>query len=188
MDDFGWNMLGLICVLVEKSESRRPAGRTALMKFAYLLKEIKKVPLDYRFRLHIYGPFDSRLLGDLDYAKALGAVKSSLEHFPGGYSYRYAPGDKIGELKERARDFLEEYDEEINWVVEEFGARDAGELEMISTIVFVDRGAERRGSPNSLDDLAKRALKIKPHLERSVIRKEVDWLHEGKYLKAVDAG
>ncbi len=185
MDDSGWNKLGLICALVEKSDR---AGRTALMKFAYLLKEIKGVPLGYRFRLHIYGPFDSRLLGDLGYAEALHAVKSSLEPFPGGYSYRYAPGDKIGELKERARDFLEKYNKEIDWVVGEFGSKDAGALEMISTIVFVDRSAEERKSKNSVDALSEKVFKIKPHLNLGVIRKEVERLNERGYLKAVAAG
>ena len=79
MDDSVWNRLGLICSLVEKSKGK--AGRTALMKFAYLLKALKCVPLDYRFTLYTYGPFDSDLLDDLSYAEALEAVQSSLVHF-----------------------------------------------------------------------------------------------------------
>ena len=75
-----WNRLGLICSLVEKSEGR--AGRTALMKFAYFLKELKGVPLDYRFTLYTYGPFDSRVLDDLSYAEALEAVEGKLVVFP----------------------------------------------------------------------------------------------------------
>lgn len=32
-------------------------GRTALMKFAYLLQAVRNVPLGYRFRLYNYGPY-----------------------------------------------------------------------------------------------------------------------------------
>ena len=184
MDDFVWNRLGLICSLVEKSKGK--AGRTALMKFAYLLKALKSVPLDYRFTLYTYGPFDSDLLDDLSYAEALEAVESSLVHFSGGYGYEYSLGSKGEELKKRAKVFLKKYDDEIDSVVQEFGSRTAGELEMISTIVYVDRSAKERGVRNSVDELSQKVVGVKPHLILDVVRKEAESLHERGYLIAVD--
>ena len=186
MNDLGWNRLGLICSLVEKSESNKQAGRTALMKFAYLLKEIKGVPLDYRFTLYTYGPFDSDLLDDLSYAEALEAVESSLVHFSGGYGYEYALGSKGGEIKERSRDFLDQYDKEIDSVVREFGSKNTGELEMISTIIYVDRSAKERESFNSMDELSQRVVGVKPHLDWDVVREETENLYKRNYLLAVD--
>lgn len=184
MDDSLWNRLGLVCSLVEKSEGR--AGRTALMKFAYFLKELKGVPLDYRFTLHTYGPFDSRVLDDLSYAEALEAVEGTLVRFSGGYGYEYSLGSKGDQLKERARGFLSEYDGAIDSVVQEFGSKTAGELEMISTIVYIDRSAKERESSNSIDELADKVFKIKPHLDLDVVREEASSLHERKYLLAVE--
>lgn len=183
MGDFGWDMLGLICSLVEKNKSK--PGRTALMKFAYLLKEVKSVPLDYRFTLYTYGPFDSRLLDDLRYAETLEAVKSSLVSFPGGEGYVYSPGAKIEEFKALAEDFLKKYDEDISWVVEEFGGRTAGEMEMISTLVFIDRGAQRRESTNSLKALSAKVVGIKPRLDVADVRREAERLHGNGHLAAV---
>ena len=186
MNDFEWKRLGLICSLVEKSEkSKSELGRTALMKFAYLLKEVKGVPLDYRFTLNVYGPFHSKLLDDLRYAETLEAIKSSLVSFPGGYGYVYSPGPKIKELKDLAGDFLKEYDEEISWVVDEFGNRTAGDLETISTLVYVDSNARKRESENFLDELADKVFKIKPHLVLEDIRREAGRLYENGHLKAV---
>ena len=189
MDDSVWNRLGLICSLVEKSVEKRKgkAGRTALMKFVYFMKELKGVPLDYRFTLHTYGPFDSKVLDDLSYAEALEAVEGTLVRFSGGYGYEYSLDSKGEELKNRARDFLSEHDEEIDSVVQEFGSKNAGELEMISTIIFVDRSAKERESSNSIDELSNKVVGVKPHLDLEVVREEAESLHEREYLLAVDA-
>ena len=185
MDDSVWNRLGLICSLAEKSKGR--AGRTALMKFVYFLKELKSVPLDYRFTLHTYGPFDSRVLDDLSYAEALEGVEGTLVRFSGGYGYEYSLDSKGEELKNRAQGFLAEYDEAIDSVVQEFGSKNTGELEMISTIIYVDRSAKERESSNSIDELSEKVFKIKPHLDLEVVRNEVESLHERGYLEAVGA-
>ncbi len=185
MDDSVWNRLGLICSLVEKSKGK--AGRTALMKFAYFLKELKGVPLDYRFTLYTYGPFDSRVLDDLSYAEALEAVVGTLVHFSGGYGYEYSLGTKGDQLKERARDFLAEYEQEITAVVQEFGSKTAGELEMISTIVYIDRSAKERESFHSMDELSKKVVGVKPYLDFEDVREETENLHGREYLQAVEA-
>lgn len=183
MNDSVWNRLGLICSLAEKCKGK--AGRTALMKFAYFLKELKGVPLDYRFTLYTYGPFDSRVLDDLSYAEALEGVEGILVPFPGGYGYEYTIGQKGEELKQHAQNFLGEYDKAISSVVEEFGTKTAGELEMISTIIFVDRNAKERGFSNSIDELSDKVVKIKPYLTLKVVREETENLHEREYLEAV---
>ncbi len=186
MDDWGWSRLGLICRMVEKSEQTdRKAGRTALMKFAYLLKEIQTVPLDYRFTLYTYGPFDSRLLDDLSYAEALEGVKGTLASFPGGYAFEYSLGLKGNELIARAQNFLGQYDEKISSIVREFGSMNAGELEMIGTIIYIDRSTRKRGFSNSIDELSRKVVGVKPHLEFNVVREETGSLQEREYLSAV---
>jgi hypothetical protein len=52
-----WDRIGLIARLVEKAPGQT-LGRTAIVKFAFLLQALRKVPLKYDFRLYTYGPFD----------------------------------------------------------------------------------------------------------------------------------
>lgn len=183
MDDKSWNQLAAIVKLVEKARDLQ-IGRTAVMKFLYLMKEIKSVPLDYRFTLYTYGPFDSDVLDDLAYAESLKAVESDLVAYPGGSGYVFRPGPKVEHISSRATKFLSRYGKEIEWVIGEFGGRSAGELEMISTIIYVDRQATRRGKPLSLNDLAAKVVEIKPHLDIPTVRREVERLRERGYLSA----
>ena len=90
-------------------------------------------------------------------------------------------------MKNRAQGFLAEYDEAIDSVVQEFGSKNTGELEMISTIIYVDRSAKERKSSNSIDELTEKVFKIKPHLDLEVVRNEVESLLERGYLEAVGA-
>ena len=68
--------IALIARLVARAPTR--LGRTALMKCLFFLKVVKHVPLPYSFGLYTYGPFDSDVLDDLQYAEALGAVEGAL--------------------------------------------------------------------------------------------------------------
>src|SRR5450432_1407815 len=83
--------------MITELVSRAPAGyvgRTALMKFCYLLQTVRQVPLGYRFTLYSYGPFDSEVLSDLGTAEAMHAVKSNVVSYPGGYGYRIQKSER----------------------------------------------------------------------------------------------
>jgi hypothetical protein len=84
--------LAVITELVSRAPSGH-VGRTALMKFCYLLQTVRGVPLGYRFTLYSYGPFDSSVLSDLGTAESLGAVRSNVVYHSGGYGYRISKGD-----------------------------------------------------------------------------------------------
>src|ERR1017187_3237312 len=114
------NRLALITYLCTHAE-KGSLGRTAVMKLFYFLQVLKGVPLGYRFTLYSYGPFDSDVLADLGSAEALGAVKSELERYSGGYWYKIRPDDHADWIRERATSFLAKYQTDVNWVVEKFG-------------------------------------------------------------------
>jgi hypothetical protein len=54
---------------------------------------------------------------------------------------------------------------EIGSVVQEFGSRSALDLEMGSTLVYVDRFAAEEGNPISVHELVRKVRNIKPHLD-----------------------
>jgi hypothetical protein len=67
-----FSKLAIITTLVR--DSPIALGRTGLMKCLFFLKILENVPLPYNFRLYTYGPFDSHVLEDLQYAESLGRL------------------------------------------------------------------------------------------------------------------
>ena len=144
-------------------------GRTALMKFCYLLQIVRRVPLGYRFTLYSYGPFDSGLLSDLGTAETREAVTSSVVPYSGGYSYHIKRGRRADAVVASGNEFLRENSESIEWVLTEFGSHSSADLELESTIIYADREAGRKGEKLPIPELAKRVKAVKPHFDEDYI-------------------
>ena len=168
MPDIREERMALISVLAGRAPNGY-LGRTAVMKLLYFLQTLRGVPLDYRFSLHSYGPFDSDVLADLAAAESLGAVESTVTEYRGGYSYRISPGPIADWLQRRNEEFLGVYEEAVRWVLERFGPRSSADLELLSTIVFVDRESLTNGEDLTLRTLAEIVHDVKPHFTRDQI-------------------
>jgi hypothetical protein len=160
--------LALIVGLVERSP-KQTLGRVAIVKLAYLLQVLRRVPLGYDFRLYTYGPFDAAVLNDLGQAEAFQAVTVRTVEHAAGYGYEVRPGPAAEVVKARAQDWLGRYQEDVDWVVREFGDRTASELELLSTIVYVDRELAPSGRIATVSDLAQRVREVKPHFGESYV-------------------
>jgi uncharacterized protein len=167
--------LSLIPVLAERHPTRH-IGRTALMKYMYFLQTLRNVPLGYNFTIYSYGPFDSDVLADLSTAEALGAVRSTAVSFQGGYGYRIEATPTAERLKLRENSFLTQYDKDISWVIQEFGGLNSAELELASTIVYVDRELEETGNPEGKAGLIGLVNDIKSHFSRAQVERTFDLL------------
>jgi uncharacterized protein len=175
--------LALISELVKRAP--RKLGRTALMKCLFFLKVLRGVPLPYNFRLYTHGPFDSDVLDDLQYAQALGAIESSIVTYPGGTGYVLHVGPQADKIEKQAVSFINDHQESIDWVLNEFGNRSALDLEMVSTLIYVDRSLVEKGARASVSELAKKVHDVKPHLKTEVIERETKSLKERGFLNAV---
>jgi hypothetical protein len=153
-------------------------GRTALMKLIYFLQTLKDVPLRYSFRVYTYGPFDPQVLEDLKVAEMMGAVRSTVFSYPGGYGYEIRSGDHADQLTDRARDELAAYQRALDWAVDEFGSCSAIDLEIASTIVYIDRATAASNLHLSIMEIAARVAEIKPRLERARIEAEAQRLKD----------
>jgi uncharacterized protein len=182
---FGWHRYATISALAERAG--QPLGRTAMMKLCYFLQALRGVPLGYHFTLYSYGPFDSTVLDDLAYAKVLEAVNEETILFGNGYGYRISAGPDPRYVQGQAADFLEEHEEDIAWVLREFGDYSAADLELMSTMIFVDREAARKGEPLDIDGLVKRVLSIKPRFQPEQARPLADQLAAKGLFKKVAA-
>jgi uncharacterized protein len=175
--------VALIAHLVARAPTK--LGRTALMKCLFFLKAVKHMPLPYSFGLYTYGPFDSNVLDDLQYAEALGAVRGTLVEYQRARGYEYQRGAKVEELEKQASEFLSRYKESIDWVLSEFGNRSAIDLEMASTLVYIDRMIKAKKERATIVDLARKVHEVKPHLAIDTIEREARSLKERGLLEAV---
>jgi uncharacterized protein YwgA len=176
--------IGLIAALVEKAPGQT-LGRTAVMKLAYFLQVLKKVPLGYDFRLHTFGPFDADVLDDLAYAGVFGAVKERVVTQAQGYRYEIKPGKRSAHVQQESGSWLEQNLDSVDWVSQEFARYNASDLELFSTIVFADRENQKEGNVVPLEELAKQVRGIKPRFSQSyVLKKCRDALDKG-FLEAV---
>jgi hypothetical protein len=174
MNETGKVRLGLIPVFAE----RHPAGhigRTALMKYMYFLQTLRGVPLGYHFSMYSYGPFDSDVLSDLGSAEAMNIVSSTPVSFSGGYGYQIRPGERAAAVKEGIDGFLADHEADIEWLFREFADLNSADLELASTVIYVDREFSEGLNPSSADILA-RVQEIKPHFSIGQIQKSVDSL------------
>jgi len=158
-------------ILALAQESSKPLGRTALMKLLYFLQQIKGVPLGYDFSLYSYGPFDSNVLGDLGMTEQLGAVEEQTVIFPGGYGYEIRRGKAPAYVREKGWRFVEEHSTAIKSVLGEYGHYGGGQLELLSTMVFVDQEAGKQGRQLSVEHLIRQTLTIKPKFTEPHARK-----------------
>jgi hypothetical protein len=171
--------LALLPVLAE----RLPAGhigRTALMKYMYFLQTIRGVPLGYSFSMYSYGPFDSDVLADLSSAEMLNIVDVTTVEFAGGYGYRITPGPKADLAKRSAIQFLMDHGKDLDWLLSVFGKLNSAELELASTIVYVDREFAKMKLHGSISNIAARVNEIKPQFTHEQVRGFVeDLLRQG---------
>lgn len=156
--------LAVIGVMAERAPFKN-LGRTAIMKCIYFLQVLRGVPLRYSFSLYSYGPFDADVLGDLAYAENLGIVSTQVVAYPNAYGYEIKPGPNIESVKAAASQFLSQYGEDIDWVMQRFGRRSAADLELDSTIVFIDRELVGEGRKITGAELASRVENVKPQFK-----------------------
>lgn len=166
-------------VFVELSEATKGnLGRTTLMKLCYFLQTLRDVPLGYKFTLYSYGPFDSDVLADLQTAETMGVLRADVEYYSGGYKYDIQPDEKGAKAKELAKEFLTEHKRDIEWVTKKFGHRAATDLELLSTIVYVNE--ERKIKSRKV--LAERVKLVKPHFSESQIERQIQFLDDDGLL------
>ena len=146
-------------------------GRTALMKFAYLLQAVRNVPLGYRFRLYNYGPYDEQVLVDAREAATAGLLKSQLVTYPHGYGYEFSLGDAGQPEMDCTADVLAEYSDDFDWIISNFGSDSASRLELVSTLVFALCDKNRKLGKSELID---KVHEIKPHFSKEAIGETAD--------------
>lgn len=177
-----WHRYALIVYLAEKMQEKgQRFGKTALQKLIYLLQTIYQIPVGYHFSLYMYGPFCSDLMDDLDYVSCIGGVAVSMEEGSVGYTISLSSNAEL--IKDKGRDFLTDYQPQIDELLETFGAMRVRDLELRSTIIFVDRDAVAGSREIGRDDFVQEIKSIKPHFSYDEINQAVDELESLGYIE-----
>lgn len=174
-----------IAVLARMIKASPGLGRTQLMKLCYFLQEMKGVDLGYDFRLFNYGPFDSEVLSDLATTCSQDAVVEKMVFYPRGYGYSITPGPDSDRLCRELEASDAELTSQIDEIVREFGSFGAAELELRSTIFFVDRELANEGEKVPTDTLVERVRQIKPHFDNATILQRVTEMARKAWLQSL---
>jgi uncharacterized protein len=160
-------------------------GRTQVMKLIYFLQELKRVDLGYDFRLFNYGPFDSDVLSDLGTATSDNVVKEVTKIYARGYGYEITPNARAYHFAEDLATSDSDLAAKVDEVISEFGSFSAAELELRSTILFVDREFLESGTLTSSSNLADRVRQIKPHFCIGTILDRVNEMYGMGWLRSI---
>ncbi len=156
-----------------------------MMKLCYFLQTLRNVPLGYRFTLYSYGPFDASVLSDISSAESLGGIKSRTFFYAGGYGYEISPARKNGFVKDLDPKFIKKYNKDFDWVIATFGNFGSADLELLSTIVYVDRESANAKKKQLVQILANKVQEIKPHFNLPAVQSKVEFLREENLLNSL---
>lgn len=160
-------------------------GRTQVMKLFYFLQELEAVRLGYDFRLFTYGPFDSEVLSDLATACSQKAVSEETVIYARGYGYEITPNQFAGQLSRELEKREPTIASKVDKVLDEFGSFGAAELELRSTIFFIDRELVQARESTTASSLADRVRQVKPHFTDSTILNRIQEMRNNGWLKSV---
>jgi uncharacterized protein YwgA len=179
--------LAVLARLVSQAPAKK-LGRTQVMKLFYFLQELQGVPLGYDFRLFTYGPFDPEVLSDLATACGLNTVSETTVIYSRGYGYDITPGPHADRLCRQLETSDPDVAARVDAVLRDFGSFGAAELELRSTILFVDRELHQAGTTDTSAGLSERARQIKPHFSDSTVVDRVTEMAGKGWLSSVAAG
>lgn len=176
--------VGMISKLVAEKPN---LGKTAIMKMLFLLQQVYKVPLGYDYEIYTYGPYSSEVMNDIDFASQTGAVSINAVMYPTGYiGYNLKSTDKTDEAISAAGEIVTDNSDALKEVISLFGDKQAKELELSTTIIYLYANYMANNWDASADEITANVHEIKPHFDLGTIHQEYDRLKEKGLLdKAV---
>ncbi len=156
-------------------------GKTKLMKIIYMLQQVKKVDLGYDFDIYTYGPYSSEVLESVDELTDEGLMLSKM------YQYNNYVGYELSLTDEGAQalsDIEKKEDVAIRDILDFAEGKSAKDLELYSTIIFINHFYSRSKSGSGSTVVTKKVHEIKPHFEEKSISEAYEALASKNYIKA----
>lgn len=170
-----WARYALIVHLAKQLGVSQSFGKKAAQKVVYLLQELGHVPAGFRYTFYTYGVFSSELADTLGVVEGLEGI--TIDYDEHQNTYRIEEGAKAEKLQKRGEDFLLQHMEAIAKIVSFAKPRTAKRLELISTIVFVQKN-EGLGIGVDEEKLIQRVRELKPQFDTQEIIQGIKALHD----------
>jgi hypothetical protein len=152
----------LILDIIKKLRAKGSwCGETHIQKAVFILQQMAKSKIGYKFVLYKHGPYSFDLRDELTAMKASNIVEFT---FPQG---GYGPSIKFTRFGERIydvnKDEIAKYSKISDFVANWFGSKDVRYLERVSTAFYISIKHYREPIINR----AQRLTMLKPHVELS---------------------
>ena len=163
--------------------SKKPGiGKTAAMKYTFILQCVLGMELGYDFDIYTYGPYSSDAAADLDTLIFYGYIDAQIREYGKFSGYELS-------LTKKGEDVMEplvpgDADEQnLSRVLDLFGDKTARSLELSSTILYLASLYERNKWETTKDDnLISSAKEIKPHFTNDEIEEACKELKNNRLL------
>jgi uncharacterized protein YwgA len=175
--------IGIISEIVTKNPG---IGKTAMMKYLYLLQKVYKIPLGYDYSIYTYGPYASAVMEDIDAADNMDAIDVERKIYDSGISaYCITPAEKADEIIAEENATVNEHKASIQDMLSLFRDKNAKELELLTTIIYIYSNYKTYN--RSMDGVPNNVHEIKPYFDIQTIRAEYEKLNSWGILeKAVN--
>jgi len=175
-----WERYAVVIKIVETLENRRRwCGKTMLQKLVYFLQEIAHIPIGYRFLLYYYGPYSKELNNDLYYLEFLNAIKITYSEG----SYQISLGEDRDFILKKGGGLLKKYRSQFKKIIDHFHNFDARTLELLATIVYIQKDAERKGEKITKEELLDSVKNIKVKFSEAEIEDKINCLIKERFLE-----
>jgi hypothetical protein len=116
----------------------------------------------------------------LDYLASFDGV--DIYFIPEIQGYEICPGKANESIRKKVAELLTNADKAIDHIIKDFGKFGAKDLELRSTIVFVNRDLKRSGESFSRKKIINLVQEIKPHFSREEIDNALAELETKNYI------
>ena len=148
-------------------------GKIKIQKILYFIQGALDVPLQYKFRMHHYGPFSEDIESDISVMRAVGYIEINAD--AQGYGYHITPAS---EEELPWDDEIKKHREEILKAIASLAVLDASSLELFATVHFVQHLQDETSKRKVLDTVSR----LKPKFTKHTIELAYDQLVKNKLI------
>ncbi|MCL2358983.1 MAG: hypothetical protein FWD52_09180 [Candidatus Bathyarchaeota archaeon] len=168
-------------IILNVLEQQSGLGKTAVMKIIYMLQQVKKMDMGYDFTIYAYGPYSAGVIEDIDDLIEKSLVDSQVYEYANyiGYNLNLTALGKTKLAKLVTND-----ERKIKDILSFAGEKQAKELELFSTIIFIENQYAKNQWEREQKDIVDKVAEIKPHFNKEKISTAYTTLLENKYIKS----
>ena len=170
--DLRMRRVAAIKLIVEQLED---TGKTKLQKLLYFTQEAVGAPLEYKFRMHHYGPFAEDIENDISFLKVIGHLDVQPDTSGFGYHIRPASFEPLPWDEE-----LEKFKGKMTETIDKLGMLDISELELSATVHFVQQLLKEPTRESVIENVSR----LKPRFSPQTIRAAYNKLVEANLMSA----